>query len=260
MRLSRVATLILMMLASGACSSASGLTAESTCADYLRTPTDSRHAAAIRVSNDLHAYSAGNPMWGKGLDLECGTAPDTTLRTYFAAQLALSVPSVSMEHTLNVDDTVLVNTLAYAHGAPKRGEVVLFTAPPAWRSSQAEERFVKRVVGIGGDHVVCCDSQHRLVLNGQSLDEPYLYPSDPASLDAVDIVVPAGRLWVLGDHRSRSGDSMERYARTHDIETATIPVGALVGRAFAVTDSRDHGEVRWLTIPSTYAAIPDRGR
>jgi signal peptidase I len=227
--------------------------------------TDQRHAAAASISTDLHAYSAGNPVWGTSLDAECGTAPDTTLRTFFAGQLALDVPSVSMERTINVGDTVLVNTLAYTRGAPQRGEVVLFTAPQAWRSGSNEERFIKRVVGIGGDRVVCCDPQHRLVLNGHPLDEPYLYRdgggrSDPPSTDTFDIVVPDGRLWVLGDHRSRSGDSIEQFIRARDIIQATIPVDAVMGRAFVVIDSHDHDEFRWLAVPSTYADIPEPRR
>jgi signal peptidase I len=250
-----IATLVVLVLAAGAgCASGAGITADSTCGDYLRMQTDQRHAAAASISTDLHAYNAGNPMWGTSLDVECGTAPDTTLRRYFAGQLALEMPSVAMERTINVGDTVLVNTLAYTRGAPRRGEVVVFTAPPAWRSGPAEERFVKRVVGTGGDHVVCCDPHHRLVVNGHPLDEPYLYRdgggrSDLPSTDPFDIVVPDGRLWVLGDHRSHSGDSLMQFARFRDIIPATIPVDAMVGRAFVVIDSRDHDEIRWLTVP-----------
>jgi signal peptidase I len=256
-----VATLVMLMLAPGAaCASKAGITADSTCGDYLSAQPDARHAAAARISTELHAHSAGKPMWGTSLDAECGTARDTTLRTYFTAQLALDVPSVAMEHTINVGDTVLVNTLAYIRGAPRRGEVVLFKAPQAWRSDPAEVRFIKRVVGTGGDHVVCCDPQHRLLLNGRPLDEPYLYQdaggSDPQNTETFDIVVPDGRLWVLGDHRSSSGDSLTQFERVRDIVVATIPVDAVVGRAFVVIDARDHDEIRPLTVPSTYADVP----
>jgi signal peptidase I len=261
-----VAILVVLVLAPGAgCASGARITADSTCGDYLSVRTDERHAAAASISTDLHAYSAGSPMWGTSLDAGCGATPDTTLRTYFAGQLALDVPSVSMERTINVGDTVLVNTLAYTRGAPRRGEVVVFTAPQAWRSGPAEARFVKRVVGTGGDHVVCCDPQHRLVLNGRPLDEPYLYRdgggrSDLPSTDTFDIVVPDGRLWVLGDHRSSSGDSLTQFVRVRDIVQATILVEAVVGKAFVVIDSRDHDEIHWLTVPSAYADIPDPHR
>jgi len=254
-----VVTLAVLMLAPGAgCASKAGTTADSTCGDYLSAPTDVRHAAAARISTELHAHSAGNPMWGTSLDVECATATDATLRTYFAAQLALDVPSLAMEHTINVGDTVLVNTLAYTRGAPRRGEVVVFTAPETWRSDPVAVRFVKRVVGTGGDHVVCCDPQHRLVLNGRSLNEPYLYQdaSDPQNTETFDIVVPRGRLWMLGDHRSRSGDSLNVFERMRDIVVATIPVDAVVGRAFVVIDAHNHDEIRPLTVPSSYADIP----
>ena len=253
---------ILLVLAPGAaCASHSGITADSTCSDYLSTQTDTRHAAATRISTDLHARGAGKPIWGTSLDTECAAAPGTTLRKYFAVQLAQEVQSVAMEHTINSGDTILVNTLAYAHGAPRRGEVVLFNAPPTWSADPTPARFVKRVVGTGGDHMVCCDPQRRLVLNGHPLDEPYLYrdaggKSDPPSAIPFDVVVPDGRLWVLGDHRSSSGDSLEMFMRIRDIGQATIPVDAMVGRAFAVIDPHGSDAIHELAVPSSYADVP----
>jgi signal peptidase I len=251
-----VVTMVVLVLASGAgCTSGSGIAADSSCGAYLRVDTQERHAAATRISTELRAHSPGNAMWGTSLDTECGTAPDMTLRAYFAGQLALDVPSVAMERTVNASEKVLVNTLAYTNGAPRHGEVVVFTAPQSWRSGPREERFIKRVIGIGGDHVVCCDRQQRLVLNGHPLDEPYLYKddsgrSDPPG-DAFDITVPVDRLWVLGDHRSHSGDSLTMYVRSHDIMQATIAEDALVGRAFVVFDPRDPDRFRSLAVPST---------
>jgi signal peptidase I len=258
-----VSVLTVLVLAPNAgCAALGGITADSTCGDYLSAPTDERHAAAASLSTDLDAFSAGNPLWGTSLDAECGATPETTLRSYFAGQLALEVPSVSMANTIDSGDTILVNTLAYTREAPRRGEVVVFTAPESWRATPAEERFVKRVIGTGGDHVVCCDADHRLQVNGLPLDEQYLYrddsgPSDPPATDAFDIVVPDGRLWVMGDHRSASGDSLMHFARIGDIEQATIPVDAMVGRAFAVVGPQDQDEIRWLTVPPTYAKVPD---
>jgi signal peptidase I len=256
------AALVMLVLTSGAgCASGSAITADSTCGDYLSTQTEARHAAAASVSRDLHAYNGGNSMWGTGLDYECATAPDMTLRAYFAGQKVMSVPSVSMEHTINAGDTIVVNTLAYQRDTRGRGDVVVFTAPPAWRADPAEAQFVKRIVATGGDHLVCCDRQARLTLNGQPLDEPYLYRDAEGRTDApsetpFDIVVPAGRVWIMGDHRSRSGDSLAMFMRSRDIAQATIPVDALVGRAFAVVDPGNQDELRWLTVPSTYADIP----
>ena len=245
----------LLVLSVGGCASQSGVTADATCRDYLSAESEARHAAAVRLSTELGASSAGNPLWGTGLDAECGSAPDATLRTYFAGQLALEQPGESMEPTINVGDTVLVNTLAYTRAAPRRGEVVLFRAPDTWRVGPGEARYVKRVVATAGDHVTCCDTQRRLVVNGHPLDESYLHP-DPGVMDRMDVVVPDGRLWVMGDYRSRSADSREMLLRSGDVVQATIPVDAMVGRVFVVIDGHDRGTVRWLAVPPTYADVP----
>ena len=169
------------------------------------------------------------------------------------------IPSGSMENTLNIDDRVLVNKLIYDFRDPQRGEIVVFQAPDEWKSVPNEEDFIKRVIGVGGDHVVCCDDQHRITVNGQPLDEPYLYRNgsgvaDAPSKDEFNIVVPDGRLWVMGDHRSESGDSRELYSRTNDVVRSTVPVDAVVGRAFVLFWPFGRGS--WLTIPDTFADIP----
>ncbi len=98
------------------------------------------------------------------------------------------IPSISMQNTLDINDRVLVNKVVYHLRSPQRGEIIVFRAPESWRSSLEDEDFIKRVIGVGGDHLVCCDDQGRLVLNGVPLDEPYLYsyagvtdPPRPAS-------------------------------------------------------------------------------
>lgn len=170
------------------------------------------------------------------------------------------IPSPSMEHTLNIYDRVLVNKLVYDFRSPARGEIVVFKAPSEWRSNPEGEDFIKRVIGVGGDQIVCCDPQGRLQVNGHPLDEPYIYSqggvADPAADEAFEVSVPEGRLWVMGDHRSASGDSLEHWQQTKgDIEVATVPVDAVVGRAFVVF--WPVGRASWLAVPDTFSGVPD---
>lgn len=170
------------------------------------------------------------------------------------------IPSPSMEHTLNIDDRVLVNKLVYDFRSPHRGEVIVFEAPADWRSGPEGEDFIKRVIGVAGDHLVCCDTEGRIVINGQPLDEPYIYTQDGVRDDPAkepfDVTVPKGRLWVMGDHRSASGDSLEHYERGGgDITEATITEDSVVGRAFVIF--WPVGRATWLTVPNTFDKIPD---
>ncbi len=168
------------------------------------------------------------------------------------------IPSGSMEHTLNINDRVLVNKLVYDFRQPKRGEVIVFTSPMSWRITPDETDFIKRVIGVGGDRVVCCDVQGRLVVDGVSLDEPYLNGGGggrlPASPDRFDIVVPPNRLWVMGDNRFFSGDSREQYEETGSIEAATIPVTSVIGRAILLFWPL--GRAAGFSVPSSDGRIP----
>ncbi|GAB3955728.1 signal peptidase I [Micromonospora vulcania] len=174
------------------------------------------------------------------------------LQTFF-------IPSPSMENTLKIDDRVLVNKLVYDFRSPHRGEVVVFKAPIEWSGNPDGEDFIKRVIGVGGDHVVCCDPEDRLTINGKSLDEPYIFSADgvrdkPADQE-FDITVPKGRLWVMGDHRSASGDSLEHWQQSgQNITEATIPEDEVVGRAFTVFWPVNRAT--WLTVPDEFDGIP----
>jgi signal peptidase I len=107
--------------------------------------------------------------------------------------------------------------------------------------------YIKRVIGLPGDHVACCTAG-KVTVNGVPLDETsYLYPGDPPSTFSFSAVVPAGHLWVMGDHRSDSGDS--RY-HVEDPGGGAIPISEVVGRAFMII--WPPSEIRDLPIPSTF--------
>jgi len=165
---------------------------------------------------------------------------------------AFYIPSGSMENTLMVKDRVLVNKLVYRFRDIHRGEIVVFNglnsftpevrvvppSNPVLRGLQSlargigvappgEEDFIKRVIGIPGDTVQCCDAKGRVQVNGVPLDEPYVYQDNHQPFGPVK--VPRGRLWVMGDHRQFSADSR---AHTLDPGGGTVPAQKVIGRAF----------------------------
>jgi signal peptidase I len=169
------------------------------------------------------------------------------------------IPSPSMEHTLDINDKVLVNKLVYDFRKPRRGEIIVFAAPRQWQSHGEGQDFIKRIIGVGGDRVQCCDEQHRITVNGQALDEPYLYKDvdgvpNKAAGAPFDITVPSGRVWVMGDHREASADSFAHWQTSQDIQQATIPADSIVGRAFSVFWPLDRAT--WLTVPPTFDDVP----
>ncbi|MCQ9179481.1 signal peptidase I [Streptomyces sp. IBSBF 2953] len=159
------------------------------------------------------------------------------------------IPSGSMENGLRIGDRVLVNKLAYRFGAePRRGDVVVFDGTGYFGNSD----YVKRVVGVGGDRVVCCDKEGRIQVNGRSVDEStFLYPGDSPSTVDFDVVVPGGALFVLGDHRGRSSDSRDHLGSPGG---GMIPVGDVIGRADWIVWPFAH--LTRLSRPSAYARVP----
>jgi signal peptidase I len=173
-----------------------------------------------------------------------------TLVRIFLVQ-AFLIPSQSMEDTLVVGDRVLVSKLTTRFGEIQRGDVVVFADPDGWLSpvpdeisvtfgsrirdalqfvgvlpDDSEGHLIKRVIGVGGDTVACCDDDQRITVNGDPIDESsYLRPGDEPSATTFEIEVPAGDLFVMGDHRSNSGDSRVN---------GTVPEERVTGRAFAV--------------------------
>ncbi|MEI6648552.1 MAG: signal peptidase I [Actinomycetes bacterium] len=163
------------------------------------------------------------------------------------------IPSGSMQNTLQIGDRIAVNKLATYFSDIKRGEVVVFKDPANWLGSvppsttpkvlqflkdglvtvgilpdPAEQYLIKRTVGVGGDHVICCDAKGRLEINGVSVNEPYVFAGNKPSDSNFDITVPKGFIWVMGDHRGASADS--RF-HTDDIHKGMVPLSDVVGRA-----------------------------
>ncbi|MFI2202639.1 signal peptidase I [Streptomyces sp. NPDC020192] len=192
---------------------------------------------------------------------------------------AFVIPSGSMEQTIRIGDRVLVDKFTPWFGSkPERGDVVVFHDPGGWLAdeqttkkndpvvvkqvkegltfigllpSDNEKDLIKRVIGVGGDHVKCCDAQGRMTVNGVPLTEGnYIYPGDAPSAMRFDITVPKGRLWVMGDHRGNSADSRFHMNTPYG---GTVSEKSVVGRAVAIGWPLGH----WTRLqePKTFASV-----
>jgi len=180
------------------------------------------------------------------------------------------IPSASMENTLQIGDRVLVNKVVYHFRDIARGDVVVFSGQDSWGPDAPppsgnpvvrvaddllsglglhsdQTYYIKRVIGLPGDRVACCTGG-KVTVNGVPLDEgQYLFPGNPPSTFNFSKVVPAGHLWVMGDHRSDSDDS--RY-HPGDPGGGAIPENQVVGRAFLII--WPPSQLRDLPIPTTF--------
>lgn len=199
------------------------------------------------------------------------------------------IPSASMENTLEGDDAghdrILVNELVPKLIGVQRGDVVVFQDPGGWlapdpetapqsppvaavewllslvglSSADSNDHLVKRVIGVAGDHVVCCTATGGVTVNGHALTEPYVR-LDPGTTSPhampFDVTVPKDSLWVMGDNRDHSSDSRYNQDKPH---RGFVPLSDLVGRAFVVSWPATHWKILG-DYPDTFDAVPAAGR
>jgi signal peptidase I len=190
---------------------------------------------------------------------------------------AFFIPSQSMQDTLQVGDRVLVSKLTPGPLSLHRGDVVVFKDPGGWLDAQPDaaespirhaltvaltfvgllpqdsgEHLIKRVIGMPGDTVMCCDAKGRLQVNGTPTDETYVRAGSKPSTETFTVTVKADHLWVMGDNRSQSYDS--RFHR--ELDDGQVPTKNVVGKAFVIVwpFSRFGGVA---DPPTVFARVPD---
>ncbi|WP_284751120.1 signal peptidase I [Arthrobacter sp. efr-133-R2A-120] len=167
---------------------------------------------------------------------------------------AFFIPSESMVNTLDVDDRIFVNLLVPQPFALERGDIVVFKdtqgwLPPTQKAApgpfkwfqdglvfvgllpdETNQHLVKRVIGLPGDRVSCCDSSARVSVNGTVLNESYINPAQVPMAKSFDVVVPAGKIWVMGDNRNNSADSREHQS----VNGGFIDISDVEGKATVI--------------------------
>lgn len=185
---------------------------------------------------------------------------------------AFYIPSESMQNTLQVGDRLIVNKLKPKYQDLKRGDIVVFVDPGGWLRTEtqeptvvekaltwvgllpqnANEHLIKRIIGMPGDTVECCDEEGRILVNGTPIDEPYIYPGAEPSEKEFSVTVPPAHLWLLGDNRPRSHDS--RYSEGA-VGGGFVPERNVVGSAWVIIWPFNHAT--FLTNPEeTFAEVP----
>ena len=191
------------------------------------------------------------PVWAETvLLLVLALLVSAVVKTFFVQMFF--VPSGSMRPLFIEDDRIMVQKISYWNGDVHRGDVVVFDDPGGqWLGAEGTVpltrvqkglsevglyptggHLVKRVIGIGGDHVACCDTKGRVTVNGVPLNEKdYLNTGVAPSDRPFNVTVPLGRLWVMGDNRSNSEDS-----RFHQELPGggTVPEKDVVGKVWAI--------------------------
>ena len=210
------------------------------------------------------------------------------VKTFFVQ--SFYIPSESMEPGLAVNDRILVQKPSYWNGEPQRGDVIVFDDPGDWLSGLQNPQpqnpvakalskiglyptgghLVKRVIGVEGDVIVCCDEQGRLSVNGQPIDESgYLLEQPSAKKPCNGPMirncewtagpVPEGALFVMGDNRANSADSSVHMCRKRDDscdpEEGYVPVDLVVGKVFALAWPPGRAEI--VGRADSFEDVPD---
>jgi signal peptidase I len=234
---------------------------------HRKTGPSADHAAAD--DQNAPAGKKHKNFWRELLTIVVAAAVLTLLVKAFIVQV-YRIPSASMENTLQVGDRVLVNKLVYHFRGIDRGDIVVFSGQNSWGPAtpppssdpvvrlwdgvlsdiglqSSQTYYIKRVIGLPGDRIACC-TDGKVTVNGVPLTETsYLYPGDVPSFPFKTVTVPAGHVWVMGDHRGDSDDS--RY-HLNDPGGGAVPENEIVGRAFLII--WPPSQLRDLPIPSTF--------
>lgn len=213
------------------------------------------------------------PLWQESiLLLGLALVLAIVIKTLFVQ--AFYIPSPSMEPQFVKNDRILVQKVSYwGSASPKRGDIVVFADPGGWldsaESSTAHSsltrlmervglyptggHLVKRVIGIGGDHVVCCDAQRRITVNGRALNEKSYLPKAMAPSEIpFDRVVPKDHLWMMGDNRAFSYDSRGHMGGPGG---GFVDQDLVVGKVFSLIWPVKRAQI--IHRPATFANIPD---
>lgn len=212
------------------------------------------------------------PLWQESILLVVTALVMAVIVKAFLVQ-AFYIPSGSMEPTMLVNDRILVQKVSYWGGDVSRGDIVVFDDPGNWLTAEESRHptnfvqrsleifglfptgghLIKRVVGVAGDEVKCCDNRGHLTVNDVSLKEPYVL-DDSLTKDLVfSIKVPAKHLWVMGDNRGNSADSR---AHLGDPGGGFVPTDNVVGKAWLRV--WPWNRAGFISNPETFTALNDK--
>lgn len=187
------------------------------------------------------------------------------------------IPSASMESTLDIGDRIIVSKFTPQHSPLHRGDVIVFEDPKTWgsqsHSSSLTQRVVKdslvfvgilpgggdhvvkRIIGMPGDHVVCCTKSGKLTVNGVAITEPYINKGSVPSTMPFSITVPKDKVWVMGDNRNDSADS-RLHDGTSGGKLGSVPMSDITGQVVAIAwpISRIHSLKDYSNV---FAKVPD---